>query len=161
MQLTSTDRASRLCAMDGNAATLRFYKLLGIRIADLRNASKLTQAELAERIGSARTSITNLEGGRQQMPLHQLLRIAEVLQVDLKDLIPSRDEVHTQERIPVVIGTDQKEVSPATARLITSILDGREGAYNDSRGKSNRPFKRVQDPKATGGRRSDRTKRRS
>src|SRR2546426_5932917 len=151
MQLTSTDRASRLCAMDGNAATLRFYKLLGIRIADLRNASKLTQAELAERIGSARTSITNLERGRQQMPLHQLLRISEVLQVDLKDLIPSRDEVQSQERIPVFIGTDRKEVSPATARLITSILDGNEGAYHDTRGKGNRSSKEVQDLEATSG----------
>src|ERR1044071_9855941 len=147
--------------MDGNAGTLRFYKLLGTRIAELRNASKLTQAQLAERIGSARTSITNLERGRQLMPVHQLLRISEVLQVDLKDLIPSRDEVQTQERIPVVIGTDRKEVPPATARLITSILDGDEGAYHDTRGKSNRASKGVQGPKATGGRRSDRTKGRS
>src|SRR5260370_19597811 len=102
--------------MSGNVAIARFYLLLGRRIAERRNASKLTQAQLAERIGSARTSVTNLERGRQQMPLHQLLRIAEVLEVDLKDLIPSSNEVHDQERVPVVVGTDRKDVPPATAR---------------------------------------------
>src|SRR5205807_1101281 len=108
--------------MHADTAIARFYKLLGARIARLRSSARLTQAELAERIGSARTSVTNLERGRQQMPLHQLLRIAEVLQVDLKELIPSRSEVQAQDRISIVVGTNKSDVPPETARLIAKIL---------------------------------------
>src|SRR5574341_1605912 len=140
--------------MDGNAATARFYKLLGATIARRRNSVRLTQAQLAERIGAARTSVTNLERGRQQMPLHQLLRIAEVLEVDLKDLIPSRSEVHTQDRISIVVGTDKSDVPPETARLITTILDEHEEANNDTRSKSGRTPKAPQDQRAPRRRRS-------
>jgi transcriptional regulator with XRE-family HTH domain len=124
--------------MDDDAATARFYKLLGARIAQRRASTRLTQAQLAERIGSARTSVTNLERGRQQMPLHQLLRIAEVLQVDLKELIPSRSEVNAQDRVAITVGAAKSDVPPETARLIARILDEHDEANHDTGSKSNR-----------------------
>src|SRR5712664_2650029 len=142
--------------MDRNIATARFYKLLGATIARRRSSARLTQAQLAERIGSARTSVTNLERGRQQMPLHQLLRIAEVLEVDLKDLIPSRSEVHAQDRISIIVGTDKSDVPPETARLITRILNEHDEANNDTGTKSGRTAKALQDQRAPRRRRGHR-----
>jgi transcriptional regulator with XRE-family HTH domain len=44
---------------------------------------------LARRIGVKRTSITNIEGGRQPLQLHTLLAIAEALRVPAEQLLPS------------------------------------------------------------------------
>src|SRR6266581_686094 len=121
--------------MDGNTATGRFYKLLGARIARRRSSARLTQAQLAERIGSARTSVTNLERGRQQMPLHQLLRIAEVLQVDLKDLIPKILDEHDEANND----TGSKSGRAAKALQDQRAPSRRRGHRAEGRGESNLP----------------------
>jgi DNA-binding XRE family transcriptional regulator len=41
-----------------------FYKKLGENIAKARSETKVTQAELAEKTGLSRTTITNIERGR-------------------------------------------------------------------------------------------------
>lgn len=69
------------------------FKLIGQRVARLRTQADINQAELARRVGVARTSITNLEGGRQRATLDHLHRIADVLDIELRDLIPSRAEL--------------------------------------------------------------------
>lgn len=48
----------------------------------------MTQAQLGERVGLSRTSITNIEQGRQPVSLHQFLVIAHVLQVPPEALLP-------------------------------------------------------------------------
>lgn len=55
------------------------YKMIGERIRDERQKKRLTQDELASRIGLKRASITNVERGRQQLLVHTLLQIAESL----------------------------------------------------------------------------------
>ncbi|WP_431728648.1 helix-turn-helix domain-containing protein [Verrucosispora sp. TAA-831] len=54
---------------------------LGQRVRLLRAERGLTQRELAEAIGLARTSVTNLEAGRQEIGLPVLLRLAAALGV--------------------------------------------------------------------------------
>lgn len=60
---------------------------LGYRIALARLASGLTQAQIAEKMGYSRTSITNLESGRQDLPVHKIYELAGILKVEPKDLI--------------------------------------------------------------------------
>ena len=64
------------------------YTDIGKRIATARLASGLTQADLGEAISLSRTSITNIEGGRQKILVHTLFDIAAVLHVDVKELLP-------------------------------------------------------------------------
>ena len=64
------------------------YKSIGQRIASAREG-KMTQLELARRIGMSRPAVANIERGEQQIYAHQLIAIAEKLSVDLGDLIPS------------------------------------------------------------------------
>ena len=66
-----------------------FYKLVGDRVQRSRKG-KLSQAKLAAALGLSRSSIVNIEAGRQHAPLHVLWRIAEVLQTDLPMLIPDK-----------------------------------------------------------------------
>ena len=49
----------------------------------------MTQDELARLVGLTRTSITNVEKGRQKCLLHTLADIASVLQVEVASLIPT------------------------------------------------------------------------
>jgi len=48
------------------------YKQFGLRVRQLREALGLTQAELAKRVGLERTSIANIEAGKQRILLHDV-----------------------------------------------------------------------------------------
>ena len=53
---------------------------LGARVRTLREHRELTQAELAVTVGLSRTSVTNLEAGRQgDVPATKLVSIAKAL----------------------------------------------------------------------------------
>lgn len=77
----------------------RLYLQLGDRVSDRRREASFSQEELAERVGLSRSSIVNIEKGRQRPPLHTLWEIAEALDADPKILMPSREEVKTPEGI--------------------------------------------------------------
>jgi len=70
-----------------------FYEEVGRRIRDARESRKpsITQKDLADLVGLTRTSITNLEHGRQKCLLHTLAEIAVVLHVQPASLIPTSD----------------------------------------------------------------------
>ena len=64
---------------------------VGLRIAEARNAAGLTQQQLAEVIGLTRTSVTNMEVGRQSIDAVQLAQIARALRTTLDALLPADD----------------------------------------------------------------------
>jgi transcriptional regulator with XRE-family HTH domain len=66
-----------------------FYEEVGRRIrqARLRRIPKLTQQGLADLVSLNRTSITNVEKGRQKILLHTLADIANALQVNPASLL--------------------------------------------------------------------------
>lgn len=66
----------------------RFYVSVGDRVRGARTAARLTQADLARQLGLARSSIANIEAGRQRVPLHVFVAIAEALKADVSELIP-------------------------------------------------------------------------
>jgi transcriptional regulator with XRE-family HTH domain len=68
------------------------YKPFGRRVRELRETCGLTQAKLADSVGLSRTSITNIERGRQAVPLHALYSFAESLKVELIELLPEPSE---------------------------------------------------------------------
>ena len=54
-----------------------------------RTEVKLSQKDFARAVGLSRTSITNIERGRQPVSLPSLYVMADVLQVDVGDLLPT------------------------------------------------------------------------
>ena len=66
---------------------LNFFKNLGKRIRELRKARLLTQEELAELADLHPTYIGGIERGEKNPSIQSLLKIAEGLEVDIKDLI--------------------------------------------------------------------------
>jgi transcriptional regulator with XRE-family HTH domain len=65
-----------------------FYMLLGANLRAKREALGLRQAEVAESVGISRTSLTNIECGRQRILVDQLAEICARLAVTPSELIP-------------------------------------------------------------------------
>ena len=85
----STWCAMRRPRFEGNRS---FYLAVGQRIASRRNG-RMTQEALAGKASLTRTSIINIEKGRQQILLHTLVDIANALQVSPIELIPETDSL--------------------------------------------------------------------
>jgi transcriptional regulator with XRE-family HTH domain len=61
----------------------QIYKNLGRRIKTLRKEGlRLTQEQLAKRVGISRASLANIEAGRQQVLVHHLFALASALDLD-------------------------------------------------------------------------------
>ncbi len=69
-----------------------FYAALGDRIRTARLRCGLSQEELARQVSLTRTSVTNIEKGRQKVLVHTLVDAARVLKVPVESLLPVGDE---------------------------------------------------------------------
>lgn len=59
----------------------------GDRIADLRKASGWTQGDLASKLGIARSSVANIEGGRQEVGTANLVVLSHIFNVTTDHLL--------------------------------------------------------------------------
>ncbi len=66
------------------------YIELGKKIKNARGTR--SQAELALASSLSRTSITNIEKGRQHLPLHTLYAIANALEIPITELLPAQNQ---------------------------------------------------------------------
>jgi transcriptional regulator with XRE-family HTH domain len=76
-------------ASEEKSDLLQVYRVVGERIRDERKRQNITQDELAKEIGLTRTSITNVENGRQKLLLHTLFQIADYLGTSPVRLLPA------------------------------------------------------------------------
>jgi transcriptional regulator with XRE-family HTH domain len=65
-----------------------FYRDIGRAIQRIREERGLTQEALASLISLTRTSVTNIEKGRQRFLVHTLVDFARALGVPASELIP-------------------------------------------------------------------------
>lgn len=67
---------------------INVYQIVGEKIRFFRKQKKINQLSLASQVNLSRTSLVNIEYGRQQPSLFTLWDIAQSLGVTLHDLIP-------------------------------------------------------------------------
>lgn len=89
---------------------LTLYRSLGRAVAKRRDELKLTQAEVAARIGLTRASLANIEAGRQKVMLHHVYKLAKALEW------PSVVEV-----LPANMGNEEIQPVPIRSRDITAV----------------------------------------
>lgn len=99
------------------------YKRIGTLIRERRQALGMSQIQLGKAIGMLRTSITNIEAGRQRVPIHVLYQLSQVLKIDAVALLPANAEVEQAESITVNIEGVTRDVSPKTAEFLRQELD--------------------------------------
>ena len=66
----------------------RLYKEFGRLLRASRTNKGLTQQDVADRVGLSRTSVTNIELGRQHVTLHMFYLFATALDSSPEDLLP-------------------------------------------------------------------------
>lgn len=69
-------------------AVRSFYASLGRNIATARLKHRITQEALAADVGLSRTSIVNIENGKQQVLLHTFFQIAHAIRTEPLNLVP-------------------------------------------------------------------------
>lgn len=88
------------------------YREMGQRVRAHREAAGLTQETLARRIGLARTSITNIERGKQRILVHVLYDLADTFDVRPDALLPPilhESDAKIDERLPADLSADERQ----------------------------------------------------
>ena len=74
------------------------WRQIGRRIREARKAGKITQVQLAAKMGISQASITGWERGKHPIPYDSLLTIATALECSAEDLVrPKRIGVGEEE----------------------------------------------------------------
>lgn len=106
-----------------------FYKELGENIRKLRRKRDLSQEKLADLVGLTRTSLTNIEKGRQHPPLHTFCDLVDQLKVDFSDLLPRPETIKVPVDLEALAGKQvrgEKELE-----FIRTTITG-EKSYGDT-----------------------------
>jgi transcriptional regulator with XRE-family HTH domain len=96
------------------------YREFGALLRDSRRKAGLTQAQVADRVGLSRTSITNIEKGRQHVLLHQVFLLASAVGISPSALLPQAQAVLEELLPPRVLHAlpDDDESRDFAARVL-------------------------------------------
>ena len=104
-------------------------KALGTRLGAERRRSLLTQGDLARRVGIGRTTIANIERGRQSVSVPLLYRLAASLGVAPESLLPQGVETSPSE----ADGSGSSDKSALSGRQNTWVQDILQESQNDEK----------------------------
>lgn len=102
------------------------YGWIGREIATRRLDSGLSQAELADLIGLTRTSISNIEKGRQKMLVHTLVQIAESLHTPVSTLLPNNKPDATRDFSGSPVSEPERDQITAIIQRLQSPQESEE-----------------------------------
>lgn len=71
----------------------RLYAVIGANIKAARIHAGLSQDDLASKLGLLRTSVTNIEAGRQKASISAIYIICSNLDVKMIDILPALNDV--------------------------------------------------------------------
>lgn len=116
----------------------KLYTTLGERIQRLRRMQSplMSQERLAKILGLTRTSVTNIECGKQKVTLDTIYKLCETFSIQVAELMPALGDVsRTPEQSVVVAGqayelpaktaTSLKRYRPKTAQAPVKSRRGR------------------------------------
>jgi transcriptional regulator with XRE-family HTH domain len=109
------------------------YEEFGQALKKARRDADLTQQQVAERVRLARTSITNIERGKQHIALHQLFLLAAAVGREPADLLPE-SVAEIEDLLPAgaldAVGEDEelRDFAVRVARKSAGVRASRDGA---------------------------------
>ena len=99
----------------------QFYREFGRRLRAARLQARLSQASLAKAVDVGRTSITNIERGRQHVSLHMAFLLANALNVRVSELLPDSGMLRLQ---PVEVLKENSAEREWVERVVGSLTEG-------------------------------------
>lgn len=115
--LTAT-AAARHCYTVTPAETDRFYVDFGRRARAAREQSGLTQQALADALGLTRSSVANIEAGRQRALLHMTAAVAGATGVPAAALLPDQGSLTA----PPSLRRDLDRLSDTNRQAVEMLL---------------------------------------
>jgi transcriptional regulator with XRE-family HTH domain len=108
-----------------------FYEALGANIRKRRTELKLSQDALARSVGLTRTSLTNIENGRQHPPLFTFCEILDQMKIDASALLPRRSATRETNANAVKAIIAEQTRTPDENAFITAALGLRKQEMAD------------------------------
>lgn len=101
----------------------KLYALLGERIKRLRRmqSPEMNQEKLGRILGLTRTSVTNIERGKQKLTVDTLYKLCETFSVEVSELVPPLADVVVATSKQVVVGGQSFEVPAKTADYVNTL----------------------------------------
>jgi len=109
------------------------YVEFGKRVKAARRSAELTQAELAKAIGLTRTSVANIEAGRQRAFLDTVYGIADAVRCAPQELLP--DATALRAELPAAVGSQPDDVQQWIRSLVATPRDT-QGDPTDAEGRA-------------------------
>lgn len=101
-------------------------KEIGKRVAGIRKESKLSQEALGHCVGKTRTSIINIEKGRQTLTIPVLYELCVLFNKDPDYFLPSISEYTGEAKLSKdwvnLIGEQPEEIQAQLARTIAAMI---------------------------------------
>jgi transcriptional regulator with XRE-family HTH domain len=101
---------------------------LGKRIQRYRRMQVplMSQERLASLLGLTRTSVTNIERGKQKMTLDTVYKLCEAFDVPLNEFLPPLSDVLADLEQSVVVGGQAYDLPAKTANAVKRLLPGND-----------------------------------
>jgi transcriptional regulator with XRE-family HTH domain len=110
-------------------------ELVGRKIRQLRRQRKLTQVELAQKIGIHQSDLSRMEQGEYKVGLDTLLRVLQTFDLSIGDFFEENDRSHTvAEKLSSLSVSAQREVEDFIEfkrRQEQGVWDGDESEGGD------------------------------
>jgi len=84
------------------------YRKIGEKIRIQREDQEFSQSQLADSADLTRASLSNIELGKQKVPIHKLYLICNFLNCRISDVLPSDDEISV-----LIFGSSAINVMPS------------------------------------------------
>lgn len=101
------------------------YIEIGKRIKQFRENKSLTQEELGKAIGVSRASIANYENSNQAIYISDLYKIADVLEIEAGDILPSLREIKSRSQ-PQGLLDQAKDLKTIEKKQIKDFIEKAE-----------------------------------
>ena len=99
-----------------------FYSEFGRRLRNARAKAGLTQAELATQLDLTRSSIANLESGRQRIQIHLIPVISRILSTSAESLLPGGEGLPRSEEKSLA-GVSLNSISETAQKFVLDALE--------------------------------------
>lgn len=100
-----------------------FNTKLGLRIRELRVIKGLKQGKLADLLDMERSNFTRIEGGKQHPKYSNLIKLAQILGVNIKDIFDFEDTIKNEKQLKEEIIQKLENLSLEELKYINRNID--------------------------------------